>query len=113
MCTYVMIMLFNQLLDMPHLSGGWIISTKEMLNNRDVNKFDKYIFCANGKIIGSFISAHETWDQHFIYIYIYIYIYIFFFQYMLETMLVHRGYCQGDSIVLGFSTVGVMYFFAF
>ena len=23
-CTYVMIMLFNQLLDMPHLSGGWI-----------------------------------------------------------------------------------------
>jgi hypothetical protein len=24
-CTCVMIMLFNQLLDMPHLSGGWII----------------------------------------------------------------------------------------
>jgi hypothetical protein len=24
-CTCVMIMLFNQLFDMPHLSGGWII----------------------------------------------------------------------------------------
>jgi hypothetical protein len=28
-CTLVMIMLFNQLLDMPHLSGGWIILAKE------------------------------------------------------------------------------------
>jgi hypothetical protein len=28
-CTCVMIMLFNQLLDMPHLSGEWIILTKE------------------------------------------------------------------------------------
>ena len=28
-CTCVMIMLFNQLLDMPHLSGGWIILAKE------------------------------------------------------------------------------------
>jgi hypothetical protein len=27
--TYVMIMLFNQLLDMPHLSGGWMIFAKE------------------------------------------------------------------------------------
>ena len=27
--TCVMIMLFNQLLDMPHLSGGWIILAKE------------------------------------------------------------------------------------
>ena len=36
--TCVMIMLFNQLLDMPHLSGGWIILT-EMLTNRDVNTF--------------------------------------------------------------------------
>jgi hypothetical protein len=33
-CTCVMIMLLNQLLDMPHLSGGWIISAKgEMLTN--------------------------------------------------------------------------------
>jgi hypothetical protein len=31
-----MIMLFNQLLDMPHLSGGWIILAKEKLSvNRD------------------------------------------------------------------------------
>jgi hypothetical protein len=22
-------------------------------------------FCAYGKCLGSFISAHETWDQHF------------------------------------------------
>ena len=28
-CTCVMIMLFNQLLDMPQLSGGWIILAKE------------------------------------------------------------------------------------
>ena len=28
-CTCVMIMLFNQLLDMPHLSGGWIVLAKE------------------------------------------------------------------------------------
>jgi hypothetical protein len=28
-CTYVMIMLFNQLLDMSHLSGGWIILANE------------------------------------------------------------------------------------
>jgi hypothetical protein len=28
-CTCVMIMLFNQLLDMPHLSGVWIILAKE------------------------------------------------------------------------------------
>jgi hypothetical protein len=31
-------MMFNQLLDMPHLSGGWIIGKGEMLTNRDVNK---------------------------------------------------------------------------
>jgi hypothetical protein len=38
-----MIMLFNQLLDMPHLSGGWIIllTNKEMLTNRNVNKFQR------------------------------------------------------------------------
>ena len=28
-CTCVMILLFNHLLDMPHLSGGWIILAKE------------------------------------------------------------------------------------
>ena len=28
-CTCVMIMLFNQLLDMPHLSGGCILLAKE------------------------------------------------------------------------------------
>jgi hypothetical protein len=39
-CTCVIIMLFNQLLDMPHLSGGWILLTK-----RHVNKF-----------------VHQIWD---------------------------------------------------
>jgi hypothetical protein len=35
-----MIMLFNPLLDMPHLSGGWIILINDkMLTNRDVNEF--------------------------------------------------------------------------
>jgi hypothetical protein len=28
-CTYVMVMLFNQLCDMPHLSGRWVILAKE------------------------------------------------------------------------------------
>jgi hypothetical protein len=28
-CTCVLIMLFNQLLDMPNMSGGWIILAKE------------------------------------------------------------------------------------
>jgi hypothetical protein len=31
-CTCVMITLFNQLLTMPHLSGGWIILAKEKLS---------------------------------------------------------------------------------
>ena len=33
-CTCVMIMLFNQLLDMPHLSGGWILLAKEKCSPR-------------------------------------------------------------------------------
>ena len=38
-CMFVTIMPFNQLLGMPHLSGGWIILTKvQMLSNRDVNR---------------------------------------------------------------------------
>jgi hypothetical protein len=38
-CTFVMIMLFNQFLDMPPLSGGWIILAKEKCSLTDVNKF--------------------------------------------------------------------------
>ena len=35
-----MIMLFNQFIDMPHMSGGWIILTNDkMLTNRDVDNF--------------------------------------------------------------------------
>jgi hypothetical protein len=45
-CTCVMIMQFNQFLDMPHLSGGWILAKEkwatEML--RDVNKFVQKIW---------------------------------------------------------------------
>ena len=42
----------------------------EMLTNREVNTFvhnilEKEAFCAYGTFLGSFISAHETWDQHF------------------------------------------------
>ena len=39
-CICVMTMLFNYLIDMPHLSGVQVILTKDkMLTNRDVNKF--------------------------------------------------------------------------
>ena len=39
-CIFVMITLFNKLLDMPHMSGGWIILAKEKCrDNRDENKF--------------------------------------------------------------------------
>ena len=37
-CNCVMIILFNQLLDMSHLSGGWIILAKEKCSPTDVNK---------------------------------------------------------------------------
>jgi hypothetical protein len=62
-----MIVLFNQFLFMPHLSGGWIILTKDkMLTNMDVNKLDtKFERDKLFVLFESFISAHETWDQHF------------------------------------------------
>jgi hypothetical protein len=56
---------------MPHLSE-WMdyLGNGEMLTNRDVNKFvhkhwEKHPFCVYGTFLGSFISAHETWNQHF------------------------------------------------
>ena len=66
----VMIMLFNQLLDMPHLSGGWIyLGKSEMLTNRDKNTFVHQIreisFLCIWTLLGYFISVHETLDQHF------------------------------------------------
>jgi hypothetical protein len=69
-CISVMNMLFNQLIDMPHLSGGCIILTKDiMLINRNVNTFvhkmwEKLDFCAYGKFQWICIPAHETWHQH-------------------------------------------------
>ncbi|XP_055751288.1 uncharacterized protein LOC129831825 isoform X1 [Salvelinus fontinalis] len=66
-----MIMLFNQLLDMPHLSGGWIIlAEKCSLKNAHSNL--KQAFCEYGRFLGSFISAHETWNQHFTSHYIFV-----------------------------------------
>uniref|UniRef100_A0A674F8L9 Cholesterol transporter ABCA5 n=1 Tax=Salmo trutta TaxID=8032 RepID=A0A674F8L9_SALTR len=55
-----MVMLFNQLLDMPHLSGGWIMLANEKCSPTGINK---HFVCV--EFLGSFISAHETWDQHF------------------------------------------------
>ena len=68
-CTCVMIMLFNQLLDMPHLSSGWIILAKEKCLLTGINTFvyniwEKYAFCVYGTFLEYFFSAHETWDQH-------------------------------------------------
>ena len=37
-----------------------------MLTNRDVNNMlEKQAFCVYGTFLGYFISAHETWAQHF------------------------------------------------
>ena len=69
-CTCVMIMLFNQLLHMPHLSGGRILFAKEkcsltgMWTNLCI-KFEGKAFCAYGTVLGSFISACEICDQYF------------------------------------------------
>jgi hypothetical protein len=51
-CTCVMIMLFNQILDMPHMSGGWIILAKEkgsltwMETNLLIKILEKEAFCS-------------------------------------------------------------------
>ena len=62
-CTCVTIMLFNQLLDMPHLWMDYLGKGKMPSNRYKRNTF----FCAYGTFLGSFISAHETWDQHLTY----------------------------------------------
>jgi hypothetical protein len=63
MCTCVMIVLFNQLLDMPHLSGGWIIFQRRNAHLQGC----KHICEQNERnklFVGCFFTAHETWDQH-------------------------------------------------
>jgi hypothetical protein len=66
-----MIMLFNQLLDMPHLSGGWIILAKEKCSLTGCKKIGSKnlernkLFVRMEKFGGSFMSDHKTWDQHF------------------------------------------------
>jgi hypothetical protein len=44
-CTCVMTMLFNQRIDMPHLSGGWIILAKEKCSLTGM--YSKYICTPN------------------------------------------------------------------
>ena len=50
-----MIMLFNQPLDMPHLSGGWI-GKREMLTNKEC----KYVEFEN-----IFVQVQHFWDLLF------------------------------------------------
>ena len=59
-----------QLLDMPHLSGEWIILAKEKCSLPGMKTdlctiWKKSAFCAYGTFLVSFVSAHDTWDQHF------------------------------------------------
>ena len=84
-----MIMLFNQLLDMPHLSGGWIIFDKgEMLTNMDVNKlcikFERNKLF--GTFLGSFISAHETNTLHVAFVFLFSIVSILLMNYMSQKM---------------------------
>ena len=76
-CTCVMIMLINQLVDMPHLAGGWIILAKEKCSLTGMYTifcrfFEQSAFCAYGTFLRSFISAHEIWHQHFTCFYIFV-----------------------------------------
>jgi hypothetical protein len=61
-----MIMLFNQFIDMPHLSGGWIILAKGNCSQTgmETNLTSLYI-------VGSFISAHETNTLHVVFIFLF------------------------------------------
>ena len=66
-CTCVMITLFNQLLDMPHLSREWMILGKgEMLTNRDGNKLVRIVFSCVRNISGIFyFNLWNMWPTHF------------------------------------------------
>lgn len=67
MHTCVQIMLFNQPLGMPHLSGGSIILAKVIL--KDLNKFvhqiwvTSLIFVCTEKVLHLFISTFEKWER--------------------------------------------------
>jgi hypothetical protein len=54
--TYIMIMLFNQLLDMSHLSGGWIILAKEKSSITGMCTFERNVH---------FGSMEHFWDIFF------------------------------------------------
>jgi hypothetical protein len=55
-----MVMLFNQLLDMPHLSGEWIILAKEKFPLRDIQKL-----CTTFERNKLFVSMEHSWDLLF------------------------------------------------
>jgi hypothetical protein len=57
-CTCVMIMLFKQLLDMPHLSGGWIVLAKEKCSLTGM----KHICSQNLREISFFLCIENVWD---------------------------------------------------
>ena len=60
-CTRVMILLFNELLDITHLTNGWIILAKEKCSiNRDVNQFGITRFERNWLILHLWRKV----DQH-------------------------------------------------
>ena len=60
-CTCVMIMLFNQLLDMPHVSGGWIILTKEKCSLTGMETNLRTTF----EINWLFVRMEHFWDVLF------------------------------------------------
>ena len=71
-------MLFNQLLDMPHLSGGWIILAREkMLINSGVIKFVHTSERSNSLCIEHFwdllcqLMKHGTSTLHIMFIYLF------------------------------------------
>jgi hypothetical protein len=64
-CTCVMIMLLNQLVYIPHQSGGWIILAKEKSSRTGMSTHLCKEIERNKQFVHRyFISAHESWDQH-------------------------------------------------
>lgn len=63
------IILLDQHLDMPHLSGGWIICAKEkcslmrILTKLQQNLSEISVFCLHKRSLGPFASTHEKREQ--------------------------------------------------
>ena len=72
-CTCIRNMLFNQLLDMLHLSGIWIILAKKKCSLTGMVTNLWSAFRAYWTFLGAFISAHERSDQDFTcYVYLFV-----------------------------------------